>query len=168
MKLKTMQEILDEIELIPDSELTNKYRKKEIKSDESIEEKLKMEPGNFGEEMGSPNMTSADFSDNYGLVFFNLTHDPSYRKGMNGCAYTSQLQIIELDTLTKMLVENYNYRGIRNSPFYHRINFGGGKILEEKNNKLLFGIESHELLEFYEFDTKTKEKKTYRTCRSKI
>jgi len=159
MKLKPMEEIFNEIELIPESELTKKYKEKEKSRNESVESKLGMEPRSFGEKIGSPSMTSADFSDKYGIVFFDLTHDPSYRGGMNGCAYTSQLQIVELDTLTKMLVESYNYRGTGNSPFNHRINFSEGKILEEKKNKILFGIQSHELLEFYEFNAKSKNKK---------
>ncbi|HDQ15592.1 MAG TPA: hypothetical protein ENN45_00860, partial [Bacteroidetes bacterium] len=158
-QLKTMEEIFNQIELIPESELTKKYKEKEKIRNESVESKLGMESEAFGEKIGSPSLTSADFSDKYGIVFFDLTHDPSHRGGMNGCACTSQLQIVELDNLTKMFVESYNYRGMGNSPFNHRINFSEGKILEEENNKILFGIQSHELLEFYEFNAKSKNKK---------
>ena len=43
MKLKPMEEIFNEIELIPESELTKKYKEKEKSRNESVESKLGME-----------------------------------------------------------------------------------------------------------------------------
>lgn len=159
MKLKSIDEIFNEIELIPESKLTKQYNEKRTKDDEEIRKKINMKDEGFGQYIGSPGITSADFTEKFGLVLFNLTHDPGYDSGMKGCAYTSQIQIVDLnDNLTKLLVESFNYRETGNSPFDHSINFSQGKILEEKGDKLLYGIKSHELLKFFEINTKTKEK----------
>ncbi|MEM4710470.1 MAG: hypothetical protein QXL18_00805 [Candidatus Woesearchaeota archaeon] len=157
MKLKTIKELSDEIELIPESELVTQYNNKKKNSDKSLESKINIH-SYFSGDIFRISMAGADFAEKYGIVFFDVCYDPSYRRGMNGCAYTSELQIVDVNTLEKLFVETFNYRDIGNSPFNHRINFLDGKILKEDNNKILFGIESHELINFYEFNTITKEK----------
>ncbi|MBU0666923.1 MAG: hypothetical protein ABIC91_08590 [Nanoarchaeota archaeon] len=165
LKLKTLTQLMSRIHIVPETELTKQYNEKETNENKSIESQLGMvNTGGFGQFIGSPSLTGVDFTDNYGLVFFDSCHDPGYNRGMNGCAYTSQLQLVDLNKkLTKLIVETFNYRGTGNCPFNHRINFQEGKILKEAKDKILFGMKSHEVLKFHEYDKKTKQKRLVET-----
>ena len=159
-KLTTLSELKDKLKLVPETKLTKQYTEKEFNKGVSLESKLKFhDNGNIGKRFTSPKLISMDSLDNYHLAVFNICHDPNYvyDGGRKGCAYSSQIQLAvnSGDNLERKVIKTFNYRKTGNSPLDTNIDFEEGKILDETNDAVLYGIKSSDRLKFYNFNKKT-------------
>ncbi len=161
-KMQTIDQIFKTMSLPPTAALMKQYEEKEIVESDLIKHRV-VYPSSLGQ-IFSKKVVCVDSWKKYAIAVFDVCYDPYSRWWRDWCAYEAGIQLFDLETQSKILtIWPFVYRSVGNSPFYHSLCYHKAKILEETDDSVLFGIESHDTLKIIKYDIATQKSSTLKS-----